>query len=269
VDDAHGVITATETTAGDVDEATRLLPLVVAHEQHTQQPPTTVVADSKYGTVENYRVGQLRGLRTHMADLHTKQHGPGRQTGIYREDQFRYDTQRDAYQCPAGQWLPQHHWHAGRKLWEYRAAPGVCAACPQRMACTRAKAGRSVRRHWQPEFVARGRAQAASAAARRDRHRRQYLLEGSFADAANNHGFKRARWRGLWRQMIQDNLIAGVQNIRILLRGRRAGVTSGAQALRVFPALAGRPGQSPSRRHIFHGNSPLASGWPIAMFGWN
>lgn len=41
VDDAHGVITATETTAGDVDEATRLLALVVAHEQHTQQAPTT------------------------------------------------------------------------------------------------------------------------------------------------------------------------------------------------------------------------------------
>jgi hypothetical protein len=43
------------------------------------------------------------------------------------------------------------------------------------------------------------------------------LLEGSFADAANNHGFKRARWRRLWRQQIQDFLIAAIQNIRILL----------------------------------------------------
>jgi len=43
-------------------------------------------------------------------------------------------------------------------------------------------------------------------------------MERSFADAANNHGFKRSRWRGLWRQRIQDYLIAAVQNIRIWLR---------------------------------------------------
>jgi hypothetical protein len=61
------------------------------------------------------------------------------------------------------------------------------------------------------------RAQSQSTAAKGDRQRRQYLIEGSFADAANNHGFKRARWRRLWRQQIQDYMIAAIQNIRILL----------------------------------------------------
>jgi hypothetical protein len=42
-------------------------------------------------------------------------------------------------------------------------------------------------------------------------------MERSFADAANNHHFKRARWRRLWRQQIQDYLIAAVQNVRIFL----------------------------------------------------
>jgi len=42
-------------------------------------------------------------------------------------------------------------------------------------------------------------------------------MEASFADAANNHHFKRARWRRLWRQQIQDYLIAATQNVRILL----------------------------------------------------
>ena len=65
------------------------------------------------------------------------------------------------------------------------------------------------------------RAESASAAAKRDRRRRKHLMEGSFADAANNHGFKRSRWRRLWRQQIQDYLIAAVQNIRILLRHGR------------------------------------------------
>ena len=45
-------------------------------------------------------------------------------------------------------------------------------------------------------------------------------MEGSFADAANNHGAKQARWRGLARQSIQSWLIAAVQNWRVLLRNQ-------------------------------------------------
>ena len=86
-----------------------------------------------------------------------------------------------------------------------------------RAQCTRSKVARVISRHEQAEVLAVCRAQAHSAAAQRDRQRRQYLVEGSFANAANNHGFKRARWRRLWRQQIQDYLIAAIQNIRILL----------------------------------------------------
>ena len=61
-------------------------------------------------------------------------------------------------------------------------------------------------------------------------------MEGSFADAANNHGFKRARWRRLWRQQIQDYLIATVQNVRILLRN-----ATGTGAAQVHAAERGDP----------------------------
>jgi hypothetical protein len=44
------------------------------------------------------------------------------------------------------------------------------------------------------------------------------LMERSFADAANCHGLKRSRWRGLCKQAIQDLLIATVQNLRKLIR---------------------------------------------------
>jgi hypothetical protein len=48
--------------------------------------------------------------------------------------------------------------------------------------------------------------------------RRNYKAEGSFADAANNHGFKRARWRGLAGIVIQNLMIAAIQNLRKLMR---------------------------------------------------
>lgn len=37
------------------------------------------------------------------------------------------------------------------------------------------------------------------------------------ANASNNSVIDRERWRRLWRAMIQDYLIAAVQNIRILI----------------------------------------------------
>ena len=43
-------------------------------------------------------------------------------------------------------------------------------------------------------------------------------MERSYADAANNHGFKRSRWRGLEKVTIQDLMIAAIQNIRILVK---------------------------------------------------
>src|SRR5438876_11983925 len=77
--------------------------------------------------------------------------------------------------------------------------------------------GRSLKRHEKQAALDVAKAQAHSRAAQRDRRRRRHLIEHSFADAANNHHFKRARWRRLWRQQIQDYLIAAIQNVRILL----------------------------------------------------
>ena len=100
---------------------------------------------------------------------------------------------------------------------EYKAPARVCAECLLRGQCTRAKLGRTLHRHEKQAFLDVAKAQAHSRQARRDRQRRQQLMEQSFADATNNHHFKRARWRRLWRQQIQDYLIAAIQNLRILL----------------------------------------------------
>jgi len=45
-----------------------------------------------------------------------------------------------------------------------------------------------------------------------------HKAEGSFADAANNHGFKRSRFRGIEKLQIQNLIIAAIQNLRKLMR---------------------------------------------------
>src|SRR5438552_11223312 len=127
------------------------------------------------------------------------------------------DPVQNIYRCPAGQILEPRRVHPIRRTLEYKAPARVCAACAMRPQCTRSHHGRTVQRHENQEALNVARAKAHSFAARRNRKRRQHLMEASFADAANNHHFKRARWRRLWRQQIQDYLIAAIQNVRILL----------------------------------------------------
>ena len=59
--------------------------------------------------------------------------------------------------------------------------------------------------------------QAISAESKRDIKTRQHLMERSFARSIR-YGYKRARWRGLWRVQIQEYLTASIQNIMVLLR---------------------------------------------------
>jgi hypothetical protein len=87
-----------------------------------------------------------------------------------------------------------------------------------RAFCTRSRSGRTIHRHREQQFLDKARKIAKSKAAQKDLKRRQHLSERSFADAANCHGFKRARWRGLWKQAIQDLLIATAQNLRKLIK---------------------------------------------------
>jgi hypothetical protein len=221
----------------DIKSERLLMGLIEQHERHTGSTVETVVGDSKYGTVENFRACKQRGIRTHMADLSATQQGTGRRKGIFADDAFVYDASSDTFTCPARQTLRRRRHKKKRRAYEYTAGPKVCGACPLREQCTRSKAGRTVKRHDDQELIDAARAEARSPCAKRDRLRRKHLMEGSFADAANNHHFKRSRWRGRWRQQIQEWLIAAAQNIRILLRHgptRASGVLSGPRGLLAF-----------------------------------
>jgi transposase len=214
VDDAPGVITAVQTTTGEVGDAAQLPGLVRQHESNTGTAAATVVGDKHYGSADNYRYCQSQSIASHLGQAQAYSN-----KGMFPVSVFAYEAEQDRYRCPAGHYLYYHNYKKDDQLIQYQIEEAaLCAGCALRTQCTRAKTGRSVTRPIFSELVQAGRQQAQSEAAWRDRARRKYIMEGSFADATNNHGFKRARWRRLWRQQIQDWLIAAVQNLRILLK---------------------------------------------------
>ena len=224
IDDQCAVITAVESTPGTIAEHKKLLELVEQAEANTGKAAQIVVADRGYGTRENYVACQQRGWRTHLGDRDAgKQSVEARReaAGLFGESAFRLDEASNSFVCPAGERLRPRVFNQQRESWEYATQKGVCAACALRAQCTRSRTGRTLKRHRDQKLLDRARAQAHSAQGRADRRRRQHLMEGSFAQAANAHHFKRARWRRLWRQRIQDWLIAAVQNIGKLIRYSR------------------------------------------------
>jgi transposase len=244
IDDAHGVITAVETTPGSIAENKKLLTLIEQHEGNTQTKVETAVADRKYGTAENYLACQERGIRTHMDTFLT--HRKNEALGIIPESEFNYQPHNDTYLCPAGLEMKARRFNPNRRTMEYYVPGRACLKCPLRGQCTKSKTGRTLQRHEQQDILDAAKTQAHSSRARRDRKRRMSLVEGSFADAANNHGFKRARWRRLWRQEIQDWLIAGIQNIRTFLKATK-NRASGANAMIAVDFIGEKPPRGPFR----------------------
>jgi len=217
IDDQSGVITAMKTTTGAVSEAHELVDLTGEHEKNVGRETKVVVADSLYGTTENFTMLGDMGIVTHMGDLRSRQRNHHAE-GIFEQSAFKYDRKRDTYPCPAGQTLAYSGSDYVRGYNEYAAGKGICAGCHLRPQCTRSKEGRTINRYPLQGVLDRARRQSGSKRGIEDRKRRQHLQERNFADAANHHGFKRSRWRGLWRQSLQDYLIAALQNLRLLIR---------------------------------------------------
>ena len=216
VDGKNEIITATDAAAGDINEAHLMLPLLEMHQAITGTEVETVVADSKYGTIDNYLACHDRGLQAHIPDLGKANRKRIAKLNIFQDDQFQYDPQSDTYRCPAGKMLKPKTLHKLRDSRDYAAPKKVCAVCELREQCTKNKSGRTIKRHLRQDVLDRMRAISRSANARYDIRTRQHLMERSFAKSTR-YSFDRARWRGLWRMRIQEYLTCAIQNMQVLI----------------------------------------------------
>ncbi len=228
VDSKCEIITATEVTPGEVHEAHRLQALIDSHEKNTGAKIEAAVADSKYGTLDNYVICHDRKIKAHIPSLEQTQKGTGRQKDIFSKGVFIYDYAKDVFICPAGQILKKRKYRKKRKHYEYAASKKTCNSCPLKENCTRSKTGRTLKRHVRQDDIDLTLSESMSAESKKDIKTRQHLMERSFA-RAKRYGYKRARWRRLWRVQIQEYLTAGIQNMMVLLGNIKEPAAAGAQ----------------------------------------
>ena len=215
VDDKHGIITATVTTAANIRDDKVFDKVLEESIANTQLKPSTAVADSGYSYENNFEYLYDSDIQSCIS-----QRGFGNITcQDFSRDHFVYNAESDCFTCPAGQKLTRLTLARDNGVVKYRAERQTCQSCEYLSKCVRSsKNGRIVSRkigmdyrHW-----------AYNCLSRETRFyllkRRKHKIEGSFADASNNHGFKKARYRGLKKVTIQNLLIATIQNLRKLLK---------------------------------------------------
>ena len=112
--------------------------------------PSVVVADSGYGSEENYRFMDEAGMEPYVKynRFHLEQR-PRYKPNPFHHDSFHYNSEQDYYVCPMGQHMTRigtsHSKTAGGYRSEsarYRAQN--CKGCPLRCQCYKAKGDRRV-----------------------------------------------------------------------------------------------------------------------------
>jgi len=215
VDDRVGVITATVTTGANVNDDKMLSTVIEEHESNTDSEVAVAAADKAYGTGENYRYLHEKGVTACIS--HPRNNG-NRDTDLDNR-RFTYAETTDTFRCPEGQTLKRKQEKKEKNAVVYQADREVCEKCLHFSRCVSSKtAGRRINRNLNVPYIEWAEGCLSARQRKRLMARRKSKIEGSFADAANNHGFKRARWRGLVAVGIQNLLIATVQNLRKLLR---------------------------------------------------
>ena len=179
-----------------------------------------------------------RGIKAHFSSLEEAQHGTGTKKGIFDKEAFTYNAESDTFTCPAGKTMKRRKFYKKRQHYEYTTAAGTCNRCQLKSQCTKAKSGRTLKRHIRQDDLDSMLQQARSLESKKDIRTRQHLMERTFAQATR-YGYQRARWRGLWRVQIQEYLTAAIQNIKILIKDVKE--PSPALQMQVAPEVADRP----------------------------
>ena len=215
VDDKHGIITATVTTSANIRDDKVFKDTLEESISNTKIKPLTAVADTGYSYENNFKYLHDNDIQSCIS-----QRGFGNITcQDFSRDHFLYNVDNDCFICPAGHQLARLTLAQHNGVVKYRAERETCQNCEYLSKCVRStKNGRIVSRkigidyrHWAYNCLSKEKRSHLLS-------RRKHKAEGSFADAANNHGFKRIRFRGIEKATIQNLMIAAIQNLRKLIK---------------------------------------------------
>jgi len=136
----------------------------------------------------------------------------------YLKGELVYEKEHDRFRCPEGKYLhPNPAIHDNQK--RYASLTADCRDCPRWSACPARvrKSTRFVMRSLDQDLFEQVQARMRDPTFKKKMSERLWKCEGLFAEAKQNHGLARARYRGRAKVQIQAYLSATAQNLKRLV----------------------------------------------------
>jgi transposase len=188
--------------------------------QRSGRQPKNVIADSAYGSEENYDYLEQENIQAFVKYNTFHQETKSRyKPNPFAVEQMPYDENRDLFTCPNGQELlykatrryrSDNGYESNRRLY----ACVDCSQCPLKAQCTKAEGNRQVKvsfRLW--EMRARAKAMLLSEHGIALRKQRPIDVETVFGRIKQNWGFRRFLLRGLQKVSTEWGLLCIAHNL--------------------------------------------------------
>ncbi|MAU11749.1 MAG: transposase [Anaerolineaceae bacterium] len=184
-----------------------------------QLPLKKVIADRRYGTIENVVGIESNRIQACMP-LHSQAARSRQRPNVFPSDLFHFDAEHNRYICPQGQFLKYFNTDYQAQRLNYKAKDRVCAVCLVRSQCTTSKQGRRVSHSMHKHHLDQVQAYQDTFAYHKAMRKRQVWVEPKFAELKVWHLGSKYRLRGLRKVNIEALLKAAGQNIKQLLKAK-------------------------------------------------
>lgn len=216
--DASGYITDVHITPANIQDNEPYIERIRRQKWAFKFPIRNVVADRAYGVGAVYKELTDMNINAYI-DQYTRQ---DKREGMFDHDNFKYYKEGDYYICPNGKKLRRKSKKPIKGIsLEYAARKKDCnSSCKFRKQCMISLKGnpKKIRRHVFHEYIENQISKRGSPEWNKLLKIRKTLIEGSFADAKNNHRLNRAKMRGIKNVQEQSLMTAVVQNIKKMIK---------------------------------------------------
>lgn len=184
--------------------------------------PSTTVADSGYGSEENYRFMEEAGIEAYVKynRFHIEQR-PRYTPDPFHQDSLYYNKEGDFYVCPMGQHMDRIGTAYGKTASGYvtqsaRYMAQNCKGCPLKCRCYKAKAGRRTIEvnHKLNEYKRKAKERLTSERGIKHRGRRCIEPEAVFGQMKYNMAYRRFRHFGKDKVAMDFAFFAIANNIK-------------------------------------------------------
>lgn len=197
-----------------------LVPHLQGLKEHLGRLPKNVIADSAYGSEENYAYINQEQMGNYLKyNTFGKEQRARYKPNPFASDQLKYDPEKDELICPAGKRLAYRYtfyretdngYRGERRCYEAED----CSDCPLKTQCTKAKGNRRVELSFQ---LKAWRQQASQNLSSETGHKLRSLrgveVESVFGRLKQDWGFRRFLLRGIDKVKTEYGLLCIAQNI--------------------------------------------------------